>query len=49
MAERLGKCLPNQGRFPKSGRRMAVEEMQFPRRWNGSMIFLNLGLSGHVR
>jgi DNA-binding CsgD family transcriptional regulator len=35
--------LPNEGRSPKSGHRMAAERMQFPRRWSGDTISLNLG------
>ncbi len=42
MAENLGKYLPNEGRSPKSGHRMAAEGMQFSWRWNGSTISLNL-------
>ena len=34
--------LPNQGRSPRSGHRMAAEVMQFPWRWNGGMISANL-------
>ncbi len=34
--------LPNEGRSPKSGHRMAAEGMQFSWRWNGGKIFLNL-------
>ncbi len=36
--------LPNEGRSPKSGHRMAAEGMQFPWRWNGGTIFLNVGV-----
>ena len=36
--------LPNEGRSPKSGHRMAAERMQFPCRWNGGTIYLNLGV-----
>ncbi len=33
MAENLGKYLPNEGRSPKPGHRMAAERMLFPWRW----------------
>ena len=36
--------LPNEGRSPKSGHRMATEGMQLPWRWNGGTIPLNLGV-----
>ncbi len=36
--------LPNQGRSPRSGHRMAAEGMSFPWRWNGDTISLNLGV-----
>ncbi len=36
--------LPNEGRSPKSAHRMAAEGMQFPWRWNGGTISLNLGV-----
>ncbi len=36
--------LPSAGRLPKSCHRMAAEGMQFPWRWNGSTISLNLGV-----
>ncbi len=35
--------LPSECRSPKSGHRMAAEGMQFPWRWYGGTIFLNLG------
>ncbi len=36
--------LPGESRSPRSGHRMAAEGMQFPRRWNGGTISLNLGV-----
>ena len=44
MAENLGKYLPNEGRAPKLRHRMAAEGMQFPWRWNGDTVSLNLGV-----
>ncbi len=34
--------LPNEGRSPKSGHRMAAEGMEFSWRWDGGTISLNL-------
>ncbi len=34
--------LPNEGRSPKSGHRMAAEGMEFPWRWTGGTISTNL-------
>ncbi len=34
--------LPNEGRSPISGHRMAAEGMQFPWRWNGGTISMSL-------
>ncbi len=39
-------CFANVAPSPKSDHRMAAEGMQFPWRWNGGTISLNLGLSG---
>ncbi len=36
--------LPNEGQSPKLAHRMAAEGMQFPWRWNGGTISLNLGV-----
>ena len=38
MAENSGHGLPDEGRSPESGHRMAAEGMPFPWRWNGSTI-----------
>ncbi len=42
MAEIWENGLPDEGRTPKSGHRMAAEGMPFPWRWNGGTISLNL-------
>ena len=34
--------LPNDGRSPRSGHRMAAEGVQFPWRWGGGTISTNL-------
>ncbi len=36
--------LPDEGRSPESGYRMAAEGMQFSWRWNGGTISPNLGV-----
>ncbi len=44
MPENLVKWLCKRVRSLKSGHRMAAEGMQFPWRWNGGTISLNLGV-----
>ncbi len=38
----VAQGLPNEGRSPKSGHRMAAEGIPFSWRWHGDMISLNL-------
>ena len=42
MAENWANGVPDEGRSPKSGHRMAAEGIQFPWRGNGSTISTDL-------
>ena len=52
MAENWANGVPDEGRSPKSGHRMAAEGIQFPWRGNGSTISTDLdgiwGMSANI-